>query len=467
MPGPYACIDVGTTTLKLNIYDDDLRRIQGEKVSVPVGEDGLQDAEELFRAVNGLFRRARDLGAKSAGLATYRASMVAWRKDGTPLTPIITWLNRDSVDVHRRLPGYIKLLGRIPPLDLVISPYSPIMKLLKLREVKPGLEKDLAEGRAMAWTVESYLVYRLTGRFVSDATNASLTGLIDPRNLKPVGIVKSIFRLNLEIPEIIGNTQSVGLAEGLELKSVIADQQAASVGEGAIEGAVVKVTNGTGTFVDVPVGGFTRRGELIPIVILRHESTTYFGVEGYLPASGRAVDLLIGQGKIRGYEDLEVEVAMGGPIVIPAVSGLQIPRIPWLRTMIVRPEGETDVKGIARGLLKSIAFHCRLVIETARSTVNELRADGGLSRSDSLLKFTSVATGLPVKRQADTEGTSRGLAFLQMMAEGRMAPKELQKRGEGVEISSESSDVSLEEEYRAWLREMKSLKNSTKYSRAE
>ncbi|HYA55615.1 MAG TPA: FGGY family carbohydrate kinase, partial [Nitrososphaerales archaeon] len=188
----YACVDVGTTRIKLSVFDENLRRKHAEALHVPVSADGLQDAEELFRAVKSLAERGRDLGAKSIGLATYRASTVAWDKEGKPLTPIVTWTDRGAAATYRRLPARIKLLGRIPPFDLIISPYSPVLKFLRLRELNPSV----GEGN-MQWTVESYLTYRLTGKFVSDATNACLSGIVDPRSMKEIGIVKSLFNLRM------------------------------------------------------------------------------------------------------------------------------------------------------------------------------------------------------------------------------------------------------------------------------
>ena len=191
----YACVDVGTTWIKLSLYDDGLRRTHAESLTVPVGDDGLQDAEALYRVVKHLADRGRELGARSLGLATYRASTVAWDRDGKPLTPVVTWTDRGAADTYRSLPAYLKLIGKIPPFDLIISPYSPVLKFLRLRE----LNQSLGEG-AMLWTIDCYLAYRLTGRFVSDASYACLTGIVDPRTMKEIGAVYSLFKLRMEVP---------------------------------------------------------------------------------------------------------------------------------------------------------------------------------------------------------------------------------------------------------------------------
>ena len=440
----YSCVDVGTTRVKLNLYDSEMKRWHAEALAVPVGADGLQDAEELFQAVKHLVHRGKELGATSVGLATYRASTVAWDKDGKPLTPIVTWTDRSVATTYRRLPAYLKLIGKIPPFDLVISPYSPVLKFLRLRELKPSL----VEG-GMQWTVDSYLAYRLTGRFVSDATNACLTGIVDPRTMKEIGAVKSLFKLRMETPEIVENAETIGTYEGLELNSLVADQQAASVAEWAIEEGIGKVTNGTGTFVDVPTSGFARRGELIPLVLLKHKGKVWFGVEGYLPTTGKAADVMLSLGLLRSYADLEGE-GDGGVIFVPALSGLQVPRIPNAKGVIAGLTLASDRGAVASGLLKSIAFHVRYVLAQSGERLRVLRADGGLSRSDSLMKIISATTGLPVERGTDFEATSRGLAMLQQVATGEATLEEVAKVRGDAELFSEKGNARQEEEYEKW-----------------
>jgi glycerol kinase len=442
--GLYACVDVGTTRVKLNLYDAEMKRKHSEALTVPVGSDGLQDAEELFRGVKHLIDRGRELGAKSAGLATYRASTVAWDRDGKPLTPIVTWTDRGVASTYKSLPAYLKLVGKIPPFDLIISPYSPVMKFLRLRELKPSL----GEG-SMQWTIDAYLAYRLTGKFVSDVTNACLTGIVDPRTMKEIGIVKSLFKLRMETPSLVENAEAIGSCGGLEINALIADQQAASVAEWAVEGGVGKVTNGTGTFVDVPTSGFARRGELIPLVLLKHKGRVWFGVEGYLPTTGRAVDKMLEMGLVGDYSDLEVE-SDGGVIFIPALSGLQVPRVPNAKGVIAGLTLSSGRRAVVSGLLKSIAFHVKLVLEQSGEPLQALRADGGLSKSDSLLKMTSASTNLPVERCPDLEATSRGLAMLQMVATGRASLEDLSKFRRETEVFTEKGDAKLAGEYEKW-----------------
>ncbi len=457
----YACVDVGTSNIKLCVYDSELVRRHSETASVPVDAHGLQDAELLYRAVRHLLDRGKELGARSAGLATYRASTVAWRKDGTPLTPVVTWTDRKVTSTYRGLPAYFKLIGKIPPLDLIISPYSPVMKFLRLRELNPALPED-----CMQWTVDGYLAYRLTGEFVSDPTNACLTGLVDPRSMKEIGIVRSLFKLKFQAPRLVENSERIGDAGGIELNALSADQQAACIGEWALEKGSAKVTNGTGTFVDVPTDGFARRGELIPMVLLKHRGRVWYGVEGYLPTTGVAVNLLLSMGLIRGYDDLEV-AGDGGVLFIPALTGLQVPRAPDAKGMVTGLDMGSDRRALVSGLLKAIAFHVRFVLEQAGERPRVLKADGGLSKSGELLRRISAAANVDVVRSADLEATSRGLAMLQIAATGKGRLEDLAKVRQETEVFSRKPDAVMEEEYEKWRNLTTWLKSSPKSSPAE
>jgi len=450
----FACIDVGTTRIKLNLYDEQFTRTHSEGMTLPVARDGLQDAEELYSVVKHFMSRSVELGARSAGIATYRASTLAWDREGKPLTPIVTWTDRSVYTTFRKLPAYMKLIGKVPPLDLVISAYSPVMKFLRLRELNPSM----GEGH-MEWTLDAYLAYRLTGRFVSDATNACLTGIIDPRTMKPIGVVRSLFGLKTEIPELVENTQNIGSFGEIGINSLIGDQQAASVAEGAIRRGTAKVTNGTGTFVDVPTDGFRRKEDLIPLVLLKHRGEVFFGLEGYLPTTGRAVDLMREMGILRDYSELETQ-ENGGVIFLPALAGLQVPRMPWTRGLIAGLNLGSDRRSIISGLLTSIAFHVKLVLAQAQEEVRTLAADGGLSRSDELLMRISAAAGMDVLRRRDFEATSRGLAMLQMASLGMGSLEDLMKVGDEAEVFSRKEGPNQLGEYAKWKKLMELLRSS-------
>lgn len=452
----YGCIDVGTTSVKLAVYDEDVKRVYFEAVNTRVGEDGSHDPNQLLSCVRHLILKAKELGVKSVGLATYRASMVAWNREGRPISGVLTWLSPKSAHTFRRLPLHVRLLGRIPPLNLVISAYSPTLRYLTLLEEIREKRGEL--GGTMIWTLESFLVYALTHRYVGDATSATMTGFVNPANFKPISAVTALLGVKPELPEIVDNTCYIGDYEGVQINALAADQQAACVGDACLVEGSVKITNGTGTFVDVVCGGYRRVGGLIPVVVAKHGKTIIWGVEGYLPTSGLAVDFLRRIGVISDYSELDTPLE-GDVVFIPALAGLQLPSRPEVRGVISNL-GLTSSKGaLITALLKSIAFHVKMVVDRSGIPAKTVRANGKLSKSKGLLRLISACLGTPVERQADVEATLRGLALLQLVGQGRMGFKELERTGRGVEIIRGDDLHISREEYEKWVSLLQSLKS--------
>jgi len=168
---------------------------------------------------------------------------------------------------------------------------------------------------------------------------------------------------------------------------------------------------------------------------------------------------MIATGLPRDYSDLEVE-RTGDVIFIPAMSGLQVPRIPNAKGVIAGLTLGSDRTAIVSGLLKSVAFHVRLVLTQSREQLKTLRADGGLSKSDALMKTISAATRTRVERDTDLEATSRGIAMLQPVASGKSSLEDLAKAKREREAFAEPGDAKLEEEYKKWTNLIESLRSS-------
>src|SRR5579875_1040783 len=198
---------------------------------------------------------------------------------------------------------------------------------------------------------------------------------------------------------------------------------------------------------------------LIPIVIVRDKGKAVYGVEGYLPTTGSALQLLIRLGIVNSYIDLE-EVSSGKVVFIPSLAGLQIPNLPDARGLIKGLELSTDRYAVKEALFKSIAFHVRMVIEKAKQRVEVIRANGKLSLSNRLLNLISSSSSLPVERHKDVEATQRGLALLQMVSTGKMQLKELESTRKEVDVIKGESEPGIEEEYLIWKETLESLKSS-------
>ena len=440
MKTPYAVVDVGTTNVKLFIYDEELRRTYFEAVrtglisAVPGTVE--QDPRGLYKAIRHLLSIARERGANILGIATYRGSVIAWRKDGEPLTKNITWMDERGRQVVERFPPHLKLLSKMPILSSILSPQTPVVLYKWMIDNVPGLHAMLRRGEAYVGTLESYIIYRLTGRYLADATNAALTGLLDPRSFSWMGLPRRLLSLPIEPPELKDNVDNYGVVDGLELRAVIADQQAAAVGEGCIKRGRCKVTHGTGTFVDVALGDRPKLvgGGLIPLVILKVGGLTIYGIEGFVPATGTQVDWLIRNGFFKSYEEFDELALKSKPyevLFIPGFAGMRVPKLPSSSGIIWGLSLEKDKSSVARAVIEGIAFSVKVIIEAIESKtgvkVDSVRADGGLSKSTALLKIMADVLGVPVMRQREVEMTGRGVALLLAVSEGAIRLEDLEK----------------------------------------
>lgn len=456
----YASVDVGTTSVRLALYDENFEKRHHEAFTLAL-ENGYQDAELLYRTVRHMIRRAHELGATSAGISTYRASVVLWKKDGTPVSKIATWLSQPRV----KKGAILSVASVVPFVSVLFSGGSPLLRLLELLSRNPSTEDGVKKGELYAWGIDAYLLHRLSGRFATDATNAALSGFVNPSNLKPFSFVPAVLGVRPLMPEIIENTGVLATCEGVSIKALIGDQQAACVAEGALTPGVAKVTNGTGTFTDIPQDTYTRKGGLIPVVLLSHRQRIYHGLEGFLPTSGAAVDTLLRLGVLRDYGELELAGEDGGVFLVPSLRGLQLPGFSAAKGLMYGIDTGSDRLHIVRALEEAVAFHIKWILEESGARPSVIKANGKLSLSDSLLRLISDATGTRVERHPDVEGTARGLAMLQALSEDRVTLEEIMRPAQGAKAFEPKGDPQLEEAYKKWRKLALSLRNFQSLSR--
>lgn len=443
----YGVIDVGSTRIKLLVYQQDGRRTYEEYFEFPIGVDGTHDAEGIYRIVKHLILKAKEKGARLVGIATYRGSVLTWRRDGTPVTPILTWLYKVKPRTKYRF------LARLPKIGVVFSDISPLMRIVELTKGEwAGKCKD-----CLTWTLESYLVYRLTGKFLADATNAAMTGLIHPKDFREISLVKELARVDLQIPEIVDNVWDFGEPYGLPLRVVIADQQAAAVGEGALEVGVAKATFGTGVFVDIPTREYKQVKGLIPLILLRYRGSTYRGLEGYLPAAGLVLERLLEWGFLRNFDELDelVEFHAEVPFFLPALTGLQVPSLPWIKGLILGLTLATSKRDIITSYVLSLAAFVRMVLERSGEEIRLVKIDGGMSRSTKLAQCLSALINGRVIRNEDIEGTARGVATLLAVYEGVRRIGDIY--GKEIEVPKSPNQFNCLRMYNRWAKRIRCL----------
>ena len=437
----YGVVDVGTTGIKLSVYDEELNRIHQEKVLLGFEqlEGGYieQNSKGILETVRGLIRKARNLGVKKVGICTYRASVLAWKKNGEPITNVITWIDGRGAEIASKLSLASKILaGLNKSLKIILSPDSPAI-LLKWIYERKNLAREVEEGNAFAWTLDSFLLYNLTGRFISDSTNVTLTGLMHPKDLNKIGIVFDLLGIPKVVPEVSENVHNFGRFEDIDIEVSIADQQSAAVGMGVLERGRVEGTHGTGSFVEAVTSSFMMPKEgLIPLIILSVEGRRIYGLEGFIRSTGSTVDWLKEVGLFRDYDEMEHLAEIGGnkSILIPSLGGLRVPKAQKLRGTITGLSLSTSRADIVSGIAWGISLHLAFILELIRSQLRELKAPllsaGGYSKSNAFLQRLADLTGMEVARPKDIEASSFGVAKLLAYSDGKLGFEELKSSPE-------------------------------------
>ncbi len=295
------------------------------------GYKAEHDPVEVASVVRSLLDKAVDMGSSAIGIATYRGSMVVWKRDtGEPVTGIITWMDRRGECAWHRPPLRARLASRIPGIGQAFTPESPMVKLAVTVAGDRGLRRALADGRALAWNVDAYIAHRLLGRYVFSADNAALTGLIDPRSLEPFTPVLGILGLpRIQVPEIVTHDEILGEWRGVPVAVLAADQQAALWGSDALRGGCWKITLGTGFFADAPTGEriLFRVGEgLVPIVAYASSESLLYGLEAYAPSLGTVTQWIIEELAGSDYSLLDPFKWDGAVVVAPYAWSLRTPK---------------------------------------------------------------------------------------------------------------------------------------------
>jgi len=355
---------------KLIIYDDELNHEYQESINVPMlfprSYYAEQDAEALKAAFNHLLNTARSRDVRLIGISTYRASIIVWDRSGNPLTNIITWLDRRGLEVINKFP--LSLLKHVPPLSSILVSTSPAVQILWLKRNRGDLLERIKRGDAYVGTLSSFLAFLISGKYINDATNEALTGLWNPSNFRRIKAVYDVLGIPEAInPDIVDNIYDYGNINGIDIGVMIADQQAAMVGEGCMESGCGKVTNGTGSFVDAATNEFKIGSGLLPLLMLKVGNESFYGVEGFLPATGSVIDWLTKLGLISAPEELDklAGVGIGDLIVVPALAGVNVPQRPCARGLIdgltLGVTRESFVRAVMEGLVQ-LLVQCRSLL---------------------------------------------------------------------------------------------------------
>ena len=375
---------------------------------------------------------------RSVGITNQRETTLVWnRKTGRPIHRAIVWQDRRAEPECARLreSGWTDKIQQ--KTGLRIDAYFSGTKLKWILDHVPGARDQAARGELAFGTVDSWLIWQLTGgqRHVSDVSNASRTMLFDVhRNAWDDELLAALDIPRALMPEVLpssahfGDVQADLLGRAIPIGGVAGDQQAATFGQACFTPGMAKNTYGTGCFLLMHTGTAfqTSQNGLVTTSAAQPSRQTEFALEGSVFVGGAVVQWLRdGLQAIDSSSEVQALAESvpdaGGVVLVPAFTGLGAPYWePDARGTITGLTRGTTMAHIARAALESIAFQSAALLQAMQRdaaqagvpAVQELRVDGGACVNDLLMQFQADLLGIPVVRPAVVETTALGAAYL-------------------------------------------------------
>ena len=442
-------LDQGTTSTRAVLFDKSGAIVSsyGREIEQFYPAPGLveHDAEELFFSSLRAVQRAMELAGASAsdiaalGITNQRETAIVWeKKTGRPVCNAIVWQCRRTAGRCRQLEE-LGLTGTIrKKTGLIPDPYFSATKLEWILKNVPGARQRAERGELLFGTVDTWLVWRLTGGtvFATDYTNASRTMLFNIHTLEWDDELFELFGVpRCMLPEVLPCGGDFGVTEhgffggGIPIRGVAGDQQAALFGHLCLNEGEAKNTYGTGCFLLMNAGkrACTESGLLTTLAACVDGRPNY-ALEGSVFIGGAAVQWLRdGLGLISSAAETE-ELAervkdSAGMYFVPAFNGLGAPY--WDGSACGILSGITrgaKKEHIVRAVLEGMAYRVNDVLRAMEAasgvTLSRLAVDGGASANNFLMGFQADISGCEVVRPANTEVTSLGAAYIAGLSSG-------------------------------------------------
>jgi glycerol kinase len=448
MGGPYiAAIDQGTTSSRCMVFD-----AAGAVVAMAqtphrqihprpgwVEHDALEIWANVQDVVAQALERAcaapADLAA--VGVTNQRETVVAWdRTTGLPIANAIVWQDTRTADLVAELSRDFGQDRFRDVCGLPLATYFSGPKLRWIMDHVEGAREAAARGDLLFGTIDTWLIWNLTGAHVTDVTNASRTLLMnlttldwDEELLAEIGIPRQTLPQILSSAEIYGVGR--GVVAGTPIAAALGDQQAALFGQGCFAPGEGKCTYGTGAFLLVNTGETqvpSRHGLLTTVGYKVGAAPAVYALEGSVAVTGALVQWLRDNlGFVTAASEIEALAASvadnGGCYLVPAFSGLFAPHWrPDARGALVGLTAYVTRAHIARAALEATAWQVREVVDAMAAdsgrSLTLLKADGGMTANDLLMQLQADVLGVPVVRPKVAETTCLGAAYAAGLAVG-------------------------------------------------
>ncbi|XP_025991427.1 glycerol kinase isoform X1 [Solenopsis invicta] len=454
-------IDEGTSSARFLVFAADTAEVltyHQVSISQTCPKEGWveQDALEILRAVRECLKQTvfnlRQLTIDPAdivaiGITNQRETTVVWDSiTGEPLYNAIVWMDMRTAPIvddilkgiRNKNKNYLKPLCGLP-----ISPYFSALKLKWLLKNVPRVQEALAAKRLMFGTIDSWLIWNLTGGanggvHSTDVTNASRTMLMNIVTLKWDPTLLSFFKIPPEIlPQIRSSSEIYGyiqdeLLQGVPISGCLGDQQSALVGQMCLQQGQAKSTYGTGCFLLYNTGTAivdSSHGLLTTVAYqLGAHASPVYALEGSVAIAGAVIQWLKDNLEIltdiKDCETIIEQISAGNRIVfVPAFAGLYAPY--WrkdARSVICGISEDTTSAHIVKAALQAVCFQTRDILEAMKAdtglVLSKLLVDGAMTNNDLLMQMQADICGIPVVRPLMCETTALGVAIAAGSAEG-------------------------------------------------
>jgi glycerol kinase len=442
-----AAIDQGTTSSRCMIFD-----AAGAVVAAQQKEHRQiyprpgwveHDPDEIWANVETVVAGALAKAGAAAsdiaaiGITNQRETTVVWAKaTGKPIANAIVWQDTRTDKLVAELGGAAGQDRFRAACGLPLATYFSGPKVRWLLDETPGARAAAEAGDLLFGTIDSWLIWKLTGRHVTDVTNASRSMLMnlatldwDDELLAAIGVPRAMLPEIRPSSELYGPAR--GVLEGVPVAAALGDQQAALFGQTCFQPGEGKCTYGTGNFLLVNTGErpvASTNGLLTTVGYQVAGSAPVYALEGSIAVSGSLVQWVRDNlGLIQSASEIEALARTvddnGGCYFVPAFAGLFAPH--WrsdARGVIAGLTGYVTKGHIARAVLEAVAWQTREVVDAmaadAGAPLALLKADGGMTANGLLMQFQADVLDVPVVRPAITETTALGAAYAAGLAVG-------------------------------------------------
>ena len=439
-------LDQGTTSTRFMIFDHDGATVTGAQRETrqiyPQPGWVEQDAAEIWdnaqiviaRALSSVGLAARDLAA--VGITNHGDTTVLWDRNGRPRHNALVWQDTRTAQHGAQMSREGGPDRFRAATGLSLAPLFSAQLLRWLLHNVPGALSQAQAGDLMFGTIDSWLVWNLTGQHITDVTNASKTQLMnlatlewDPALLEAFGIPAALLPRIVASSAVYGTAR--GMLEGVPVASMLFDQSAALVGQACFQPGEAKNTYGTAGALVMNTGARpapSTSGLMTTVAYKFGEAPACYALLGLFAVAGSLVQWLRDNLKlIRTSAEIEALAATvpdnGDVYIVPAFSGLMAPH--WradARGIIAGLTQFANAGHIARAALEAAAYQTRDVVEVMEREsgilIRALHVDGGMTMNELLMQFQSDILNIPVVRPRVLETTALGTAYAAGLAVG-------------------------------------------------